>query len=188
MDFQLRYYGKELTYDIRQLIINNHYSKSYRSQQQIHVFGLYNDTQPIGAAVFGKPMSRHIAADTLELRRFCLIDDTPRNTESYFLSRCLKWLGKNTDTTQVVTFADPNHGHQGIIYKATNFIYDGEEHASNPRIIRLDDRTIHLRQAYQKKDGEYTQDAQSIQAAIKDGRAEVIKQERKLRYKYDLRR
>ena len=188
INYRLQYDGKELRYDVRKLITENHYSHSYRSQQQVHVFSLMDGATTVGAAVFGKPMSRNLDPTLLELRRFCLIDDTPRNTESYFLSMCLRWLRKNTDVTKVITFADPNQGHQGTIYKATNFKYDGEESNGNPRIIRLDDRTIHLRQAYQKKGGEYTEDAKRIQEAIREGRAEVLKQERKLRYLYDLRR
>lgn len=187
-NYTLQYDGKELTYEVRELIKSHHYSHSYRSQQQVHVFSLIEDGKTVGAAVFGKPMSRNLDQTSLELRRFCLIDETPKNTESYFLSRCLKWLARNTTIKQIITFADPNQGHQGTIYKATNFTFDGEEKNGNPRIIKLEDRTIHLRQAYQKKDGVYTSDAIAIQSAMLDGRAEVIKQEKKLRYLYDLRR
>ena len=188
INYTLQYDGKDLRYDVRQLITENHYSHSYRSQKQVHVFSLLDGDRTVGAAVFGQPCSRNLDQSSLELRRFCMIDDTPRNSESYFLSRCLKWLARNTDVKQVITFADPNAGHTGTIYKASNFKYDGEEKNGNPRIIRLDDRTIHLRQAYQKRGGEYTNDAINIQRSIMDGTAEVVKQERKLRYLYNLRR
>lgn len=188
IDFQLQHWGKDIPYDLRQLIKENHYSHSYRSQKQVHVFGLYEGSRAVGAAIFGQPMSRNLDQTMIELRRFCLIDDTPKNTESYFLGKCLRWLRKNTDYDTVVTFADPNQGHEGTIYKATNFKYDGEEKNGNPRIIKYEERTIHLRQAYQKKGGEYTEDALRIQSAIRTGSADVVKQRRKLRYLYALRR
>lgn len=187
-NFSIIHHGNTLPQSIRDIVTEWHYSHSYRSQKQVHVFGLRDGATTIGAAIFGQPMSRNSDQSILELRRFCLIDNTPKNTESFFLGGCLRWLRKHTDITQVLTFADPNQGHQGTIYKATNFKYDGLESNGNPRIIKMDDRTIHLRQAYQKKGGEYTNDAQLIQEAIREGRAEVIKQERKLRYLYDLRR
>jgi hypothetical protein len=56
-----------------------------------------------------------------ELRRLCCIDDTPTNTESYFISQCLKWIRQNTDIEVIVSFADLQEGHSGVIYKASNF-------------------------------------------------------------------
>jgi len=165
-----------------------HYSKSARSLQQKHVFKLVDKTTDrlIGVAIYGNPMSRH-HKDILELRRLCLIDDTPRNTESWFISRTLKWLGANTDYTSVISFADPNHGHAGTIYKASNFEYTGLEDNGNPRVVQYGDKQYHIRQYYQKKGGDYSPDALKLQAAVKSGEAEIIKQERKHRYMYYLR-
>ena len=52
-----------------------------------------------------------------ELRRLVCIDDTPKNTESYFIGQTFKWLKKNTDIEVIVSFADEEEGHTGVIYK-----------------------------------------------------------------------
>ena len=56
----------------------------------------------------------------------CCIDDTPTNTESYFISQCIKWIKQNTDVEVIVSFADLEEGHEGVIYKASNFNYLGQ--------------------------------------------------------------
>lgn len=166
-----------------------HYSKSARSLQQQHVFKLVDKQtdQLIGVAIYGNPMCRHHKKDTIELRRLCLIDDTPRNTESWFISRTLKWLQANTKYSEVVSFADPNHGHAGTIYKASNFQYNGRESNGNPRVVQYGTKQYHMRQYYQKKDGHYSEDAVRLQEAVANGDAEIVKQERKHKYTYDLK-
>lgn len=64
-------------------------------------------------------------SDLTELRRLVCIDDTPKNTESWFIGRALKWLKNNTDIKIVLSYADETHGHSGVIYKASNFNYCG---------------------------------------------------------------
>lgn len=165
-----------------------HYSKSARSLKQQHVFKLVDKSNKlVGVAIYGQPMSRHHSKDIIELRRLCLIDDTPRNTESWFIARTLKWLGANTKYSSVISFADPNHGHAGTIYKASNFQYDGLEANGNPRVVQYGDKQYHMRQYYQKREGDYTADAQRLQAAVAKGDAEILKQERKHKYMYNLR-
>jgi len=78
-----------------------------------------------------------------ELRRLCCIDDTPKNTESYFIGKTLRWLKQNTDMEVIVSFADQHHGHTGVIYKATNFDYLGE--TGNGRILMVDGKEMHSR-------------------------------------------
>lgn len=165
-----------------------HYSKSCRSMKQKHVFLLQGkDGSLKGVAIYGQPMGKNSDQEALELRRFCLIDDTPRNSESFFLAATLRWLRKRTKIGTVVTFADPNAGHTGIIYKASNFKYDGLEDNGNPRTVIYNGKQVHLRQYYQKKAGHYTKNALMLQEAVASGKASIIKQERKIRYLYNLR-
>lgn len=165
-----------------------HYSKSARSLKQTDVFKLVNKTNNhlVGVAIYGQPMSRHHSKSTVELRRLCLINDTPRNTESWFISRTIKWLATNTDYEKVISFADPNHGHIGTIYKASNFKYDGLEGNGNPRIVQYGEKQYHMRQFYQKKKGVYSADAVELQDAVAKGYAKILKQERKHKYIYEL--
>lgn len=189
--YSLYYNDSTIDEEIKQLIVDFHYSRSSRSQQQKHVFKLIDNRSNVlvGVAIYGNPMSRHYnKLETIELRRLCLIDDTPKNTESYFIGQTLRWLGRYTDYKQVVSFADPNHGHAGTIYKASNFLYDGREKNGNPRIVQHGDKQIHLRQMYQKSGDSYSEDAKKIQAAVASGEAQVIKQEQKHRFIYSFDR
>jgi hypothetical protein len=189
LNLKMEYTGCNITESGKALVEAIHYSHTARSQQQVHVFTLSREGRVVGCAIFGKPMSRHYDSDTLELRRFVLVQEMPKNTESFFLSKCLKWIQKNDRSiVRIVTFADPNQGHEGTIYKASNFLFDGEENSANPRIVVMGDKTIHMRQAYQKRKGEYTRDACRIQQAILSGAAEMRKQKRKLRYVYWFRK
>lgn len=183
--YTIRYHGKQVIYKAKELIEKYHYSGTARSQLPIHVFTLHclESFDIIGVAIFGKPISRHYDNTHLELRRFTLIDDTPKNTESFFLGACIRELKKMGTHDTLITFADPNQGHEGTIYKATNFKFDGESGHRNPTVIRFENKDYHKREVYQKgKTGEYNKKAQVIQTAMKTGQAQVIKQKLKLRY------
>ena len=85
----------------------------------------------------------------MELRRLVCIDETPKNTESYFIGKTLRWLKQNTDVEVVVSFADQHYGHVGTIYKATNFEYFGE--TSPARVLMVDGKEYHSRSLNQDK-------------------------------------
>lgn len=114
-----------------------HYSHNINGMTDEFCFGLYFETTLIGAAIFGTPatpgvMEAYSENGTLrvtELRRLCCIDKTPRNTESYFIGQMMKWLRKNTDVDLILSYADTTYGHQGTIYKATNFTLVGQSPA-----------------------------------------------------------
>ena len=84
----------------------------------------------------------------MELRRLCCIDDTPTNTESYFIGKTLRWLKRNSKYRVIISFADPNHGHEGIIYKATNFKHFGMTEKS--RAVIVDGERLHERMLTKK--------------------------------------
>ena len=63
----------------------------------------------IGAMIYGKIAMADVwkkyadnESDLIELRRLCCIDDTPKNTESYFIGKTLKWLKQNTTITSYI--------------------------------------------------------------------------------------
>ena len=58
----------------------------------------------------------------LDLNRLCVNEGLKKNVLSFFVSQCLKILKKNV---VIVSYADPNNGHNGYIYQATNWIYTG---------------------------------------------------------------
>src|SRR5688500_9483578 len=98
--------GNTLDTDTMDFVKYWHYSRSCRSMKQKYVFKLVDHMNSlIGVAIYGQPMGTHCSPTALELRRFCLVDDTPRNTESFFLSRTLAWLARfQTEYDHVLTF------------------------------------------------------------------------------------
>ena len=141
---------------VKGFIEKHHYSKSINGIQSYYHFGLYTDgnfglPKMIGAMLYGIPSMPDTAAKynpinpkrCMELRRLCCIDDTPKNTESYFIAQTLKWLKQNTDIEVVLSFADQHHNHAGIIYKASNFHYLGE--TAKSRILMVDGKEVHSR-------------------------------------------
>ena len=133
-----------------------HYSKSTNGIQQKECFGLYTEGNfglpvMIGAMMYAIPSMPNTAKRynpinpdrCVELRRLCCIDDTPKNTESYFIGNTLRWLKRNTNYEVVISFADQHYEHDGTIYKASNFEYLGETAAG--RVLMVDGKEYHSR-------------------------------------------
>lgn len=125
MKKEVRIIPRELTKDF---ILNIHYA--HRMPSVSYAFGLYEDDELIGVCTYGKPPSSTLqkgvcgdkyAKNVWELNRLVLKNNKP-NEASYFVSRTLKMLPK---PMVVVSFADTEQKHLGIIYQATNFIYTG---------------------------------------------------------------
>jgi hypothetical protein len=114
-----------------------HYSHSINGLKDKYCFALYHESNMIGAAIFGEPATPGVAEayskdgtlQVIELRRLCCIDNTPRNTESFFIGQMFKWLRKNTKIDVILSYSDKTYGHEGTIYKATNFELVGESPA-----------------------------------------------------------
>lgn len=132
-----------------------HYSKSTNGLKISYCFGLFRIghflPELVGVAIYGLPAMSNQAKSwnptnplmLLELRRLCCVDDTPRNTESFFISRTLKWLKKNTDIEVIISYADTNHGHVGTIYKASNFKLVGQ--SAGGVVLMVDGKQYHDR-------------------------------------------
>ena len=137
-------------------IEKHHYSHNINGVQSYYHFGLFRDgkfglPEMIGAMLYAMPSMPSTAkkynpinpTKCFELRRLVCIDDTPTNTESYFIGQTFKWLKQNTDIEVIVSFADEEYGHRGIIYKATNFEYLGTTSPSKKLIV--DGKEYHSR-------------------------------------------
>ena len=142
-------------------IEKHHYSHNINGIQSYYHFGLYTEgnfglPKMIGAMLYAMPSMPDTAAKynpinprrCMELRRLVCIDDTPKNTESYFIGKTLRWLKQNTDIEVIVSFADQHYGHSGIIYKASNFDYFGE--TAKARVLMVDGKEYHPRTMNQK--------------------------------------
>ncbi len=188
--------------EIRPFIDRWHYSHGNIPSIR-HCFKLMHEGDCIGVIAYGlMPMMGAWKAyekfgvtketDILDLRRLCCIDDTPKNTESYFIGKTIKWLRKNTDYKCIVSYADPFHGHGGIIYKATNFEHLGM--SSPGKVILWGDKTYHdktirdYNRAHYKKTGERIPAAIAtrLKQALESGDAKLVDTPGKHIYFYPL--
>lgn len=165
--------------DIEPFIERWHYSKSINGVKDSYCFKLLSDGIMIGAAVFGTlgmagnwKKFGEFESDVLELRRLCCIDNTPKNTESFFIGRCLRWLRQNTDVKVVVSYADPNHGHLGIIYKASNFKSLGI--TPKGKMIKFDGSYYHDKSVRTTYNGKLKPFAVKLKQALEDGTAKYV--------------
>lgn len=135
---------------IKSFIEQQHYSHSVFGITGAHFFAVLWHGEVRGGAIFGAPaaynVTRKYGADGLvELRRFCLADELPRNTESRALAVMLRAL-RRKGVKRVLSYADPAAGHSGIIYRAAGFQYLGKT-AARKHIIwkgkKYPDRNLH---------------------------------------------
>lgn len=182
--------------DVRDFIETHHYSHSINGVRSKYCFGLVhveNDALPslIGAALFGSLGMANTwrkygtsETDVIELRRLVCIDNTPKNTESYFISRCIRWLKQNTSVKIIVSYADENHGHTGVIYRASNFEYLGVTAPS--KMIEYEGRLYHDKTIRTKYKGVLKPFASRIKRALEDGTAKYVDSKFKHIYVYKL--
>lgn len=116
----------------KELIVTNHYSHKWTSCR--YALGLFDKESLVGVAVYGFPVGRQtvksITPDlmndqVLELTRLWLRDEEPKNSESWFIGQTFDWLRKNTGIKILISYSDPMQDHLGIIYQATNWMYQG---------------------------------------------------------------
>ena len=122
---------KPITYqEAMDIVVANHYL--HRRAPCSFAFGLFeNETNDIaGVIVYGTPSSSTLRAglcgveeknNVIELTRLWIKDGTPKNTESFLIGNTLSRVNKEI----IVSFAEIQQGHLGIVYQATNWIYTG---------------------------------------------------------------
>lgn len=183
--------------DIKDFIEEWHYSKNINGLSCTHNFKLLHkgsglfEPKLIGACIFGKIAMAGVwkkyadkQEDIIELRRLCCIDDTPKNTESYFIGKCLNWLKNNTDIKTIISYADNTYNHTGIIYKASNFQLVGETQTG--KVIMYNGKRYHDKTIRTKYKGELKPFAKRIKDALKTGEACYTNTLSKNIYIYDL--
>lgn len=178
--------------DVREFIEANHYSKSINGLMVSYAFALTFENKVVGAMLYGKMAMANAwkkygsSADAaIELRRLCLVDDTPKNTESWFIAETLRWIKKNTDVEVIVSYADPNYGHSGIIYRASNFKHIGM--TASGKVIMHNGKKYHDKAIRTKYKGELKPFAKRLKQALEDGDAFYEKQLPKHVYLYRLK-
>lgn len=195
---------------IKAFMESHHYSRS-SNVAAVYCFALMSKRKGIvGAAIYSKPAMNSIyklyankEEDVVELRRLVCIDDTPKNTESFFVGKTLRWLVQNTNKKTVVTYADPSFGHVGHAYRACNMKYDGV--GGNTVVLELPvEKCVHdgsaclgegkkICQVHDRnmrsktKDGrDFTPAALHLRELYKQGIAKLVPRKPKHRYHYHL--
>ena len=136
----------------RTIVEREHYL--HRKPPVSFAFSLSESCEIVGVCTFGIPASHHMLmsacptdpSKVIELNRLWVHDRMPRNTESWFVSRCLKLMPPRI----VVSYADTSYGHQGYIYRALNFHYAGwtDMDRKTPRFDYVPRNGKHSRDAF----------------------------------------
>jgi hypothetical protein len=113
----------------KEYIHANHYSHGSHNGPS-PCYGLFDMDKLIGVIMFATPCSENVRAsvfgkeykdNVIELHRLHILDVTPKNTESWFISKAFKLFKQDRPHTYaVLSFSDTTEGHSGVIYKATN--------------------------------------------------------------------
>lgn len=111
------------------VVVTQHYL--HRKAPCSHAFGLFNGDELLkGVICYGTPSSHHLriglagvanSKNVIELTRLWVCDSVPRNGESFLIGNTLPLLDKEI----VVSYAEPDVGHIGVVYQATNWLYTG---------------------------------------------------------------
>jgi hypothetical protein len=144
---------------IRGLVAAYHYSRRMPDAVQECFAGFYGDTFAggvafgPGAASVRRELPDLDIRDCRELVRLWSPDGLPRNTESRLVAVSLRLL---RGVRLVIAFSDPEAGHIGTVYQATNAIYLGCGGRGN-RYIDGEGRRLHSRLAsvYRMRHPEY---------------------------------
>lgn len=95
--------------------------------------------EPVGAIIYSMPARetiRRYGGMTWELARLYLLDEIPRNAETWLIAKSVNIIKRHFKNVQyLVSYADPSHGHTGLIYKAANWKEDGiqDDERKTPR-------------------------------------------------------
>lgn len=105
-------------------LIKAHYLKAWPKNIQL-TFGLKRKGKLIGVITYSDVVNEiksSFGQNIWELSRLFIIDSVPTNGESFFIAGTIRHLKKNYPTLKkLISFADPEYGHSGVVYKASNW-------------------------------------------------------------------
>lgn len=120
---------KQISYrEAMEIVVKNHYL--HRKCPCSIAFGLFLNDEIKGVICYGTPSSSTLRSgiagkensfNVIELTRLWVCDTVPKNGESFLIGNTLKMCGKEI----VVSYAEINQGHLGVVYQATNWLYTG---------------------------------------------------------------
>lgn len=130
-----------------------HYSKVLPAGKIVKV-GVWEDGAFIGVVLFSRGATPNIGnpynlqqTEVCELTRIAL--NSHKTPVSRIMMIALKFLKQKSSSLRlVVSYADPDQGHHGGVYQATNWIYSGRSKAQCELIIN--GKAVHKRSAFSK--------------------------------------
>ena len=102
---------------------------------------------PVGMVIYSMPpreADKRYGGKTWELARLYLLDEIPRNAETWLIGRSVRYIkAHNPEVKYLLSYADPSAGHAGTIYKAANWKADGktDDERKTARCDYYDSRT-----------------------------------------------
>ena len=125
-----------LVKDAKEFIRLHHYAVISPPINKL-ALGLYKENRLVGVAMWGYGVRpKHTikrlfpslnVPDYLELNRLCLLDEMPRNSESWFIGENIGYIRKKCpDVKLLFSWADGLRGKCGFVYQASNFLYGGK--------------------------------------------------------------
>lgn len=165
-----------------------HYSKCMPKSKLVK-FGVWENGNFIGAVIYGVGATSDLvkgynlkSTEGCELVRVALTNHTVPVTK--IISSTIRLLkSSNPGLRLIVSFADPEHKHNGTIYQAGNWIYTGLSAASDEYLVN--GKRWHGRALRHEKPAHLTT-KQTL--ALLDPNYKVIKGSSKYRYLYPLDR
>jgi len=129
MSIKDQYYIKSIDYKTAMhLVVTYHYL--HRKPPYSQAFGLFHQDEIVGVIIYGTPSSSSLRKgicgedekfNVIELTRLWIKDNTPKNVESFLIGNTIKLVNKEI----IVSYAEIEQGHLGIVYQATNWLYTG---------------------------------------------------------------
>lgn len=131
-----------------------HFHYARRVPQTVYAYNVYEGEEWAGCVIFGYGATHGIATgvgyndgEVVELERMAL--NGRQSTTSAVVAAALKQLHKDAPQIKaVVSYADQNQGHVGVIYQATNWFYLGDTKAtsgSKPDAFLINGKKLHPR-------------------------------------------
>lgn len=128
-----RCYTKPINYETAANMVQK-YHYAHRVPSISFAVGMYVDSVLAGCITFNTVFANIASAIcgpqysdfVFELARLFIHDWSGRNSESWFIGESFKWLRRERpDILILLSYADTNRNHLGLVYQATNWVYTG---------------------------------------------------------------
>ena len=120
----------------KELLEREHYLKSLPGGTKL-AFGAFVGKRLLGALTLGvgsiqghSLVEEASQGDCITFTRFWLSEALPSNSESRVIGVVMRALRRHTSLKFVLSYADPEMGHVGVIYQATGWLYTGLSQAT----------------------------------------------------------